>query len=134
MSANENCSLYDRRKQRLEEIEAQRRYNVWLNEQRWLEAEILKRKADDEPVAALHYDHICNQQLVGGGRWHCIRKLREIEIKTNATGLVLAELKWMRVLDARLEAQGIFIGSYTKKYMVDPELGVIPQLPPEPRV
>ena len=89
----------------------------------------MKQKADDERVAAIHYNHVCNPQLVGGGRWHCIRKLREIEIKTNATGLVLAEEKWMRVLDARLEAQGIFIGSYTKKYLVDPELGVIPNCP-----
>ena len=132
MSANENCSLYDRRRQRLEEIEAKRRYNVWLNERRWLEAKILKRKAEDERVAALHFNYVCNQQLVGGGRWRCIRKLRELEIRTNATGLVLAEEKWMRVIDARLEAQGIFIGSNTKKYLVDPELGVIPQLPPEP--
>ena len=132
MSANENCSLYDRRRQRLEEIEAKRQYNVWLNERRWLEAEISKRKAEDERVAALHFNYVCNQQLVGGGRWHCIRKLRELEIKTNATGLVLAEEKLMRVLDARLEAQGIFIGSNTKKYLVNPELGVIPQLPPEP--
>ena len=132
MSANENCSLFNRRRQRLEELEAKRRYEVWLKERQWLEAEILKRKSDEERVAAAHYDHVCNQQLVGGGRWHCFRKLREIEIKTNVTGLVLAEEKWMRVLDARLEAQGIFIGSHTKKYLVDPDLGVIPQLPPEP--
>ena len=67
MSANENCSLYDHRRQRLEEIEAKRRYNVWLNERRWLEAEILKQKAEDERVTALHYNYVCNQQLVGGG-------------------------------------------------------------------
>ena len=75
MNANETCSLFDRRRQRLEEIEAKRRYNVWLNERRWLEAEISKRKAEDERVAALHFNYVCNQQLVGGGRWHCIRKL-----------------------------------------------------------
>ena len=46
--------------------------------------------------------------------------------------LVLAEEKWMRIIDGRLEDQGIFIGSKTKKYLVDPELGIIPQLPPEP--
>ena len=101
MSGNDKCSLYDRRKQRLEEIEANRGYNVWLNERRWLEAEILKQKAEDERVAALHYNPICNQQLVGGGRWHCIRKLRELELKTNATGLVLAEEK----MDAGLGCQ-----------------------------
>ena len=127
MSANESYSLYDRRRRRLEEIEAIRRYIVWVNE-----AELAKQKAEDERVAALHYEYLCNQQLVGGGRWHYKRKLRELEINTNATGLVLAEEKWMRIIDARLEEQGIFVGSNTKKYLVDPELGVIPQLPPEP--
>ena len=132
MSANDSCSLYDRRRRRLEEIEAIRRYIVWVNEQRFLEAELLKQKAEDERVAALHYKYMCNQQLVGGGRWHYKRKLRELEINTNATGLVLAEEKWMRIIDARLEEQGIFVGSNTKKYLVDPELGIIPQIPPEP--
>ena len=127
MSANDGCSLYDCRRQRLEEMEAIRRYIVWVNE-----AELAKQKAEDERVAALHYEYLCNQQLVGGGRWHYKRKLRELEINTNATGLVLAEEKWMRIIDARLEEQGIFVGSNTKKYLVDPELGVIPQLPPEP--
>ena len=83
-------------------------------------------------MAALHYDYICKKQTVGGAQWHTIRKLREKEIKDNITGLVLEEEKWMRVLDARLEAQGAFVGSYTKRYLVDPVLGVIPQLPPEP--
>ena len=55
MSANDSCSLYDRRRRRLEEIEAIRRYIVWVNEQRFLEAELLKQKAEDERVAALHY-------------------------------------------------------------------------------
>ena len=127
MSANDSCSLYDHRRRRLEEIEAIRRYIVWVNE-----AELAKQKAEDERVAALHYEYLCNQQLVGGGRWHCKRKLRELEINTNATGLVLAEEKWMRTIDARLEEQGIFVGSKTKKYLVDPELGIIPQIPPEP--
>ena len=132
MSANDGCSLYDCRRRRLEEIENIRRFIAWVNERRILEAELAKQKAEDERVAALHYEYLCNQQLVGGGRWHCKRKLRELEINTNATGLVLAEEKWMRIIDARLEEQGIFVGSNTKKYLVDPELGVIPQLPPEP--
>ena len=55
MSANDSCSLYDRPRRRLEEIEAIRRYIVWVNEQRFLEAELLKQKAEDERVAALHY-------------------------------------------------------------------------------
>ena len=132
MSANEGCSLYDRRRRRLEEMEAIRQYIVWVIERRILEAELLKQKEEDKRVADLHYNYLCNQQLVGGGRWHCKRKLRELEITTNATGLVLAEEKWMRKIDGRLEDQGIFIGSKTKKYLVDPELGIIPQLPSEP--
>ena len=44
----------------------------------------------------------------------------------------MAEEKWMRIIDGRLEENGIFVGSKTKKYLVDPELGIIPQLPPEP--
>ena len=95
MSANSGCSLYDLRRRRLEEIENIRRFIAWVNERQILEAELAKQKAEDERVATLHYEHLCNQQLVDGGRWHCKRKLRELEINTNATGLVLAEEKWM---------------------------------------
>ena len=52
-------------------------------------------------------------------------------MRGNITGLVLGEEQWMRVLDSRLMEQGIFVGLYTKKYLVDPVLGVMPQLPPE---
>ena len=114
MSANEGCSLYVRRRRRLEEMEAIRRYVVWVNERRILEAELFKQKEEDKRVADLQYNYLCNQQSVGGGRWHCKSKLRELEITTNATGLVLAEEKWMRIIDGRLEDQGIFIGSKTK--------------------
>ena len=95
-------------------MEAIRQYIVWVIERRILEAELLKQKEEDKRVADLHYNYLCNQQLVGGGRWHCKRNLRELEITTNATGLVLAEEKWMRIIDGRLEDQGIFIGSKTK--------------------
>ena len=132
MSANSNCSLYDRCRRRLEETENIRRFIAWLKERQFLEAELAKQKAEDERVASLHYEHLCNQQLVEGGRWHLKRKLREQEINTNATGLVLAEEEWMRIIDGRLEENGIFFGSKTKKYLVDPKLGIIPQLPSEP--
>ena len=59
------------------------------------------------------------------------RKLRAEEIRTNTTGLVLAEEEWMRTMDGRLEKDGIFIPSKTRKYLVDPDLGIIPQLPPK---
>ena len=86
MSANEGCSLYDRRRRRLEEMEAIRQYIVWVIERRILEAELLKQKEEDKRVADLQYNYLCNQQSVGGGRWHCKSKLRELEITTNATG------------------------------------------------
>ena len=79
---------------------------------------------EEERVAAAHFDFICRKQQVGSGRWNEIRKLRAIEIRNNVSGLVLDLERWMRHLDTRLEDQGIFIVSYMKKMMVDPELGV----------
>ena len=137
MSANYN-DLFNRRQQRLDELETQRRdleakrrYEVWLKDRNMLDAELKRWQVEEKRCATLHYNFMCNKQLVGGARWHTIRRLREKEIKYNVTGLVLEEEEWMRVLDTRLAAQGAFIGSYTKKYLVDPVLGVIPQLPPE---
>ena len=131
MSANENCSLWNRQNQRLEEIAARRKFEAWLKESEWLEAEASKRRLEEERVAAAHFAYVLQKQQVGGGQWHEIRRLRAIELSTNVTGLVLAEERWMRVLDTQLESQGMFIGSYTKKFLVDPELGAIPQLPSE---
>ena len=131
MSANENCSLWNRRNQRLEESAARRKLEAWLKESERLEAEASKWRLEEERIAAAHFSYVLQKQQVGGGRWFEIRRLRAIELRTNVIGLVLAEERWMRVLDTRLETQGIFIGSYTKKYLVDPELGVIPQLPSE---
>ena len=129
MSANSECSLYDRRRRRLEEAENIRR---WLKSIRqYLDAQLAKQKADEERVATLHYEHICRQQRINGGRWYVKRKLRAEEIRTHTTGLVLAEEEWMRIMDGRLEKDGIFIPSKTRKYLVDPELGIIPQLPPK---
>ena len=132
MSANSSCSLYDRRRRRLEEIENIRRFIAWVKERQFLDAKLAKQKAEEERVSTLYYKYLCNQQLIEGGRWHEKRKLREEEINTNATGLVLAEEEWMRIIDGRLEENGIFAGSKTKLYLVDPKLGIIPQLPPEP--
>ena len=131
MSFHDN-DLRNRRQRRLEESESKRRYEVWARDRNMLDAELARWKLDEERFATLHYNFMLNKQMVGGGRWHTIRRLREKEIKHGVTGLVSEEERWMRVLDTRLEAQGAFIGSYTKKYLVDPVLGVIPQLPPEP--
>ena len=131
MSANSECSLYDRRRRRLEEAENIRRWLKSIQERQYIDAQLAKQKADEERVANLHYEHICRQQRINGGRWYVKRKLRAEEIRTHTTGLVLAEEEWMRIMDGRLEKDGIFIPSKTRKYLVDSELGIIPQLPPK---
>ena len=131
MSGNFECSLEDRRRRRLEEAENIRRWLRSIQERQYLDAQLAKQKADEDRVANLHYEHICRQQRINGGRWYVKRKLRAEEIRTQTTGLVLAEEDWMRTLDGRLEKDGIFIPSKTRKYLVDVELGIIPQLPPK---
>ena len=44
------------------------------------------------------------------------------------TGLVHQFHVWMRKLDQALAHDGIFVGSYTRKYLVHPEMGEIPQI------
>ena len=125
-----------RRRQRLAEGEARRKFEAeawehwcYLRKRERLLAEASKREMEEERSAAAHFAFISQQQLVGSGRWNKIRRLRAIEIHTKVSGLVLDLERWMRVLDTRLEDQCIFIGSYTKKMMIDPELGENPQLP-----
>ena len=61
MSANSECSLYDRRRRRLEEAENIRRWLKSIQERQYLDAQLAKQKADEERVATLHYEHICRQ-------------------------------------------------------------------------
>ena len=131
MSGNFECSLEDRRRRRLEEAENIRRWLRSIQERQYLDAQLAKQKADEDRVANLHYEHICRQQRINGGRWYVKRKLRAEEIRTQTTGLVLAEEDWVRTMDGRLEKDGIFIPSKTRKYLVDVEFGIIPQLPPK---
>ena len=131
MSANSDWSLNDARRRRLAEDENIRRWLKSSRERQHLEAQFEKQKADEERVATLHYEHLCRQQQINGGRWYVKRKLRAEEIRTQTTGLVLAEEEWMRTMDGRLEKDWIFIPSKTRKYLVDSELGIIPQLPPK---
>ena len=95
MSANSECSLYDRRRKRLEEAENIRRWIVSIQERQFLDAQLARQKAEEERVATLHYEHICKQQRINGGRWYLKRKLRAEEIRTNTTGLVLAEEEFL---------------------------------------
>ena len=124
--------LRNRRQQRLDEIEGRRRYEVWRRDRTRMDDELSQWQKNEERVAAIHFAFICHQQTVRRARWRTIRNLRVAEVRGNITGLVVGEERWMRVLDARLVEQGIFVGSYTKRYLVDPVLGVMPQLPPEP--
>ena len=125
-----------RRRQRLAEAEARLKFQAeawehwcYLRKRERLLVEVSKREMEEEGTAAAHFDFISQKQLVGSGRWHEICRLRAVEFHTKLSGLVLDLERWMRVLDTRLEEQGIFIGSYTKKMMIDLELGEIPQLP-----
>lgn len=79
-------------------------------------------------TANLHYAHVLRRQYTNGTRWFEICRLRAIEIHQQKTGLVHKFEVWMRQLDQNLVNDGLFVGSYTKKYMVHPELGEIPQL------
>ena len=124
--------LPNRRQQRLDEIESRRRYDVWLRDRTRMAEELSQWQINEGRVAAIHFAFMCHQQTVRRARWRTIRNLRLAEVRGNITGLVLGEEQWMRVLDSRLMEQGIFVGSYTKKYLVDPVLGVMPQLPSEP--
>ena len=131
MSANSEWSLNDLRRRRLEEAENIRRWLKSSRERQYLEAQFEKQKADEERVATLHYEHLCRQQQINGGRWYVKRKLRAEEIRTHTTGLVLAEEEWMRIMDGRLEKDGIFVPSKTSKEQGDTELQITPQLPPK---
>jgi len=131
MSNNLEWSLNDLRRKRLEEDENIRRWLKSSRERQYLEAEFEKQKADEERLATLHFEHLCRQQQINGGRWYEKRRLRAEELRTHTTGLVLAEEEWMRIIDGRLEKDGIFVPSKTRKYLVDPDLGTIPQLSPE---
>ena len=131
MSANSDWSLNDARRRRLAEDENIRRWLKSSRERQHLEAQFEKQKADEERVATLHYEHLCRQQQINGGSWYVKRKLRAEEIRTHTTGKVLAEEEWMRIMDGRLEKDGVFVPSKTRKYLVDPYLGIIPQLPPK---
>ena len=121
--------------QRHDEVAEQRRieneawvYCCRLSEKEKEINEIAKIKSEEACVAWLHYSFVLRRQEVNGGRWNEICRLRAMEVCQGKIGLVLKFETWMRILDRRLSSHGIFIGSYTRKYMVHPELGEIPQL------
>ena len=79
-------------------------------------------------VGNLHFAHVLRKQYRNGIRWFEICRLRSIEIHQRKTGLVRKFEVWMRKLDQNLAHQGVFVGSYTRKYLVHPDLGEIPQM------
>ena len=107
---------------------------VEVEEERRLDSQIgslcccLSMKEHDFAVANLHYAHVLRRQYTNGIRWFEICRLRALEIHQNKIGLVLKFEVWMRKLDQNLALHGVFVGSPTKKYLIHPELGEIPQM------
>ena len=99
-----------------------------LDSQMWSYCCRLNQRELDFTVANLHYAYVLRRQYTNGSRWFEICRLRAIEIHQQKTGLVHKFEVWMRQLDQNLANDGLFVGSYTKKYLVHPELGEIPQL------
>ena len=121
--------------QRHAEAEEQRRieseawiYCCHLSEKERVSAVAARNKSEEERIAGLHFAYVLRKQEVNGGRWNEICRLRAMEVWQGKTGLVHNFDTWMRILDRRLSSHGVFIGSYTRKFMVHPELGEIPQL------
>ena len=106
------------------EAEEERR----LDSQIWSYCCRLNTRELEFAIGNLHYAHVLRQQYTNGTRWFEICRLRSIEIHQKKTGLVRKFEVWMRQLDQNLAHQGVFVGSYTRKYMVHPYLGEIPQM------
>ena len=96
--------------------------------QRWSYCCQLISKEEEYAVSNLHFAHVLRRQFVNGNRWPLLCHLRSIELQHKKTGLVCQFHVWMRKLDQALAHDGIFVGSYTRKYLVHPELGEIPQI------
>ena len=77
-------------------------------------------------LANLHYAFVKQKQFVNQGRWPEIMRLRAMEVEQKRDDLVDRFECWMRKLDRTLTDQGLFVGSYTKKYMICPTSGPIP--------
>ena len=58
----------------------------------------------------------------------CFAIFDRLSFVTKKTGLVSQFHVWMRKLDQALAHDGIFVGSYTRRYLVHPEMGEIPQI------
>ena len=96
--------------------------------QRWSYCCQLISKEEEYAVSNLHFAHVLRRQFTNGNRWPLLCHLRSIELHRKKTGLVYQFHVWMRKLDQALAHDGIFVGSYTRKYLVHPELGEIPQI------
>ena len=96
--------------------------------QRWSYCCRLNSKEAEYAVSNLHFAHVLRRQFTNGNRWPLLCHLRSIELHRKKTGLVHQFHVWMRKLDQALAHDGIFVGSYTRKYLVHPEMGEIPQI------
>ena len=93
--------------------------------QRWSYCCRLNTKEAEYAVSNLHFAHVLRMQFTNGNRWPLLCHLRSIEVHRKKAGLVHQFEVWMRKLD---QTKGVFVGSYTRKYLVHPELGEIPQI------
>ena len=96
--------------------------------QRWSYCCRLISKEAEHAVSNLHFAHVLRSQFTNGNRWPLLCHLRSIELHHKKTGLVCQFHVWMRKLDQALAHDGIFVGSYTRRYLVHPEMGEIPQI------
>ena len=96
--------------------------------QRWSYCCRLISKEAEHAVSNLHFAHVLRSQFTNGNRWPLLCHLRSIELHHKKTGLVSQFHVWMRKLDQALAHDGIFVGSYTRRYLVHPEMGEIPQI------
>ena len=110
--------------ERRAEAEEERR----LDSQIWSYCCRLNTRELEFSIGNMHYAHVLRRQYTNGSRWFEICRLRSIEIHQQKSGLVHKFEVWMRKLDQHLAHQGVFVGSYTRKYLVHPDLGEIPQL------
>ena len=97
-----------------------------VNEHIWKNCCELHEDEANFILANLHYAFVKQKQFVNQGRWPEIMRLRAMEVEQKRDDLVDRFECWMRKLDRTLTDQGLFVGSYTKKYMICPTSGPIP--------
>ena len=134
MSASRQVPLVDRRAHRQAELQRRRKLEAdsWKYSQILIQKELaLHREFQARAEADAFFNYLKHCQMIARARWDEKCRLRAIEICENRVNLVTNFEALMREQEKKLMDQGLFIGSYTKKYLVCPVNGELPQLPPE---